>query len=84
MALVLRYVTKTQLGNAFRELYRASRGRETFRLATWLVNRIADGTFTQNEVRNFFGLTPQEATALYTKWQDWKAKYDEMNGAIGE
>lgn len=84
MALVLKYATLTQLGNAFRERYKDSTGWETFRLATWLVNRIDDGTFTIQQVRNFFGLSVPEANALYAKWQDWKAKFDEMNGAIGE
>ena len=84
MALILRHCTKTQLGNAFRERYRSSQGLETFRLATWLVNRIDDGTFTVQEVRNFFNLSVPQANALYTKWQDWKTKFDEMNSSGGE
>jgi hypothetical protein len=84
MALVLKHATLAQLGAAFRERYREAKGIEAFRLATWLVNRINDGTFTETQVRNFFGLTQVQWNNLKAKWQDWKAKYDDMTAASGE
>jgi hypothetical protein len=84
MALTLRYGTLAQLGNLFRERYRKAHGIEAFRLAKWLVDHINDGTFTQAQVRNFFDLTQQQWDALKTKWEDWKAKYEEMLSVKGE
>jgi hypothetical protein len=84
MAIILRHATLAQLGAAFRQRYLAAKGPEVFRLATWLVNRINDGTFTETQVRNFFGLSVAQWNNLKAKWQDWKAKYDEMTAAVGE
>lgn len=84
MALALKHATLVQLGNEFRRRYSDARGPEAFRLATWLMNRIADGTFTETQVRNFFGLTLPQWNALKAKFEDWKLKYDEMQAAQGE
>jgi hypothetical protein len=83
MALVLKHATLQQLGEEFRERYRLSKGVESYRLASWLVARIQDGTFTQAQVRNFFNLSQAQWDVLRTKWEDWKAKYDEMRTAEG-
>lgn len=84
MALVLKHATLAQLGAAFRERFRASEGLETARLATWLIDRIADGTFTETQVRTFFGLTLAQWNTLKAKLQDWRDKRAALLAARGE
>ena len=84
MALVLKHATLAQLGAAVRERFKASEGLETARLATWLIDRIADGTFTETQVRTFFGLTLAQWNTLKAKLQDWRAKRAELLAARGE
>jgi hypothetical protein len=67
MPLVLRHATSAQLAAAFRERYRDSRGLEAGRLSRWLLDRIADGTWTDNQVRNAFGLTVTQYNAMKTR-----------------
>jgi hypothetical protein len=84
MALVLKHATLAQLGAAFRERFKASEGVETARLAKWLLERIQDGTFTETQVRNFFGLTLVQWNALKAKIQTLRDKYADVLAAEGE
>jgi hypothetical protein len=84
MALVLKHATLAQLGAVFRERFRASEGVETARLAMWLVARITDGTFTETQVRNFFGLTVAQWNTLKAKLQTLRDKYADVLAAEGE
>lgn len=84
MALTLRYATLSQLGAAFREKYRNSSREECARLAKWLLARIADGTFTDTQVRNFFGLNTTQYNALKTKMTNLVANWDAVQAAAGE
>jgi hypothetical protein len=83
MALVLRYATLAQLGDRFRELYRKSRGRQTYRLAKWMVDRIDDGTVTVAQIRSFFNLNQTEWNALKAEWDQLKAIYETMESKTG-
>ena len=67
MALVLKHATSAQLAAAFRERYKAATGAEAARLASWLLARIDDGTWTDAQVRNAFGLTSGQYTTLKNK-----------------
>jgi len=84
MALILRYATLQQLGAAFRDRFKASAGSECWRLSRWLLLRIDDGTFTENQVRNFFELTVPQWDTLKAKLEDRRAKWEEMQVAGGE
>ncbi len=84
MAISLKYATLAQVGNEFRRRYKESSGSETWRLANWILNRIADGTVTDAQVRSFFGLTSAQYTTLKTKWQDMQTKWQNMQAAAGE
>lgn len=84
MALQLRYATLTQLGNAFRDRFRKASKEEAWRLANWLLNRIADGTFTDNQVRNFFNLTVAEYNSFKTRLQTMQSRWLELQSAAGE
>ena len=67
MPLQLKYATGQQLADAFREEYRTSSRERCARLATWLLARIDDGTWTDTQVRNAFGLTLAQYTTFKTK-----------------
>lgn len=84
MALTLKHATLAQLGAAFRQRFRDSEGLETARLAQWLIDRIQDGTFTETQVRNFFGLTLAQWNTLKAKVQDWRDKRVALLAARGE
>lgn len=80
----LQYATMVQLGNYVRSHYRDMSGLELARTARWIVNRINDGTFTDTQVRNFFGLTLTQYNTLKTKWQTLKSEYDDIFASVGE
>ena len=84
MALVLKHATLAQLGAAFRERFKASEGVETARLAKWLLERIQDGTFTETQVRTFFGLTALQWNTLKSKLGTLRDKYADVLAARGE
>lgn len=84
MALVLQHATLAQLGTAFRARFLASTGAETARLARWLLERIQDGTFTETQVRTFFGLTLAQWNTLKTKLETLRDHWDAVLTARGE
>lgn len=84
MAIVLKYATLTQLGNAFRERYKNSKGQETAKLARWLLTRITDGTFTDAQVRTFFGLTTTQYNQMKTRMQTLADSLNSVDAGVGE
>lgn len=84
MALVLRHATGAQLAAEFRRRYREATGIEAGRLARWLLSRIADGTWTDMQVRNAFGLTVTQYNNLKTRLQTKAARYDAVIADAGE
>lgn len=84
MPIILKYATLTQLGNAFRERYRTARGAEAAKLARWLLARIADGTFTDTQVRNFFGLTVTQYNEMKTRMQALANALNSVVAGAGE
>lgn len=84
MALALKHATGAQLAAAFRERYRAATGLEAGRLARWLLNRIADGTWTDAQVRNAFNLTVQQYSAAKARMTAQADRYDAVTQDRGE
>ncbi|MBK9125218.1 MAG: hypothetical protein IPM16_19130 [Chloroflexi bacterium] len=84
MALVLRHATGAQLAAEFRRRYREATGIEAGRLARWLLNRIADGTWTDAQVRAAFGLTVTQYNALKTRLTTRATRYDAVMQDVGE
>lgn len=84
MALVLRHATAAQLAAAFRERYRDAVGLEAGRLARWLLDRIADGTWTDTQVRNAFGLNTTQYNAMKTRLTTKATRYDAVIADAGE
>lgn len=84
MALVLKHATLQQLGQAFRERYKNAKGIEVAKLARFMEGLILDGTVTQTQVRNFFGLDQTQWNTLKAKWDNYKTKLEELEVAEGE
>lgn len=84
MAISLRYATGAQLAAAFRERYREASGLEAGRLSRWLLDRIADGTWTDAQVRAAFGLTAAQYNALKTRLDARATRYDAVMADAGE
>jgi hypothetical protein len=84
MPLALKHATGTQLATAFREKFREATGLEVGRLSRWLLDRIADGTWTDTQVRNAFGLTVTQYNQLKTRLETRATRYDAVMQDIGE
>lgn len=84
MALTLRYATAAQLAAAFRERYQNSSREDCARLAAWLLARIDDGTWTDVQVRNAFGLTTPQYTAMKTRMENLRDHWAAVQAAQGE
>lgn len=84
MALPLKYASIPRLGMAFRDRFKEARGVEAGRLARWLVDRIADGTFTVAQIRSAFGQSAAQFTAFRTRVETLTAKYDNLQASVGE
>lgn len=82
--LTLKYVTKAQLGNAFRARYKDATRDEACRLAKWLLDHIDAGDFTDAQVQTFFGLTTQQYTDMKARASLLRDDYNAMLAAIGE
>lgn len=84
MALSLKHATKTQLAAAFRERYRNASSVECARLATWLLNRIDEGDFTDAQVQSAFGLTAGQYTQMKNRFTNLRIAYNAVIAAQGE
>jgi len=80
----LKYQTKAQLADLFRARYQLATKLEAAKMATWLLNRIADGTFTDAQVRGAFGLTTTQYNNLKTRMTTLRDNWLAVNAAVGE
>lgn len=77
------HITKTELAEWIRRVYRSAEPHVVVRIARWIRRRIATGDFTENQVRNAFGLTVPQWDALKVKLQamdDALATVEEARG----
>jgi len=84
MPIILKHATAAQLGAAFRERYRNARGQDAARLARWLLARIADGTYTDAQIRTFFGLTVVQYNAMKARMQTLADTLTAIEARVGE
>jgi hypothetical protein len=84
VALNLKHQTAAQLAARFRDRFRFAKKEEAARMATWLLNRIDDGTFTDTQVRNAFGLTSPQYTSMKTRLEAMRSAYNSVAAAVGE
>lgn len=84
MALRLRYQTAAQFAARLRERYRTATREEAARIATWVLDRIEAGDLTDAQVRNAFGLTTQQYTAMKARMSTLRDAYRAVQQAVGE
>ena len=84
MALNLKYQTAAQFAARLRERYRSASKEECARIATWILNHIEAGDFTDTQVRNAFGLTAGQYTTLKSKWTTLRTNWLAVQAAAGE
>jgi hypothetical protein len=84
MALNLNHQTKEEFANRFREKYRNSSRLECAKLATWLMNHLDAGDFTDLQLRTAFGLTIVQYNTLKNRMINLRTSYQLIDSAIGE
>ena len=84
MALVLNHQTATQFAARLRERYRTASREECARIATWILNHIEAGDFTDTQVRNVFGLTVTQYNTLKSKMTTLRTNWLAVQAAAGE
>ena len=84
MALTLRHQTKAQFAARLRERYRRASREEAARIATWMLNSIEAGDFTDLQVRTAFGLTSVQWTTLKAKMTTLRTNWLAVLAAAGE
>ncbi len=80
----LSHQTAAQFGARYRERYRTSTALECGYLATWILNHIDAGDFTDTQVRNAFGLTTNQYTTLKAKMTTLRTNYLAVLASAGE
>ena len=84
MALGLIHQTAAQLAVRLRARYKAAVGDDCAKIATWLLNRIESGDFTDTQVRTAFGLTAGQWTTLKAKMTALRNNWLAVKAAEGE
>jgi hypothetical protein len=81
---VLNHQTATQLGTRIRNSYKLLSKVALVKVAALILARISDGTYTDLQVRNVFGLTAGQWTTLKQKMIDLVAHWTAIEAAVGE
>jgi hypothetical protein len=82
--LPLRWQTGAQLLARIRAAYRQYSQAELARLARWVLARIVDGTVTDLQLQNAFGLTGPQWVALKARMQTLADDQTAIDAAVGE
>lgn len=82
--LNLRHQTAAQFAARFRARYRNASKEEAARMATWLIDHITAGDFTDAQMRAVFGLTLAQWSALKTRLTAMRTAYRAIEAARGE
>lgn len=84
MALVLKHQTKEQFMSRFRQRYRDSSGEQCAKLSSWLLDRIDDQDFTDEQVINAFNFKVSELIQFKTRMNTLRSSLRHIRSAIGE
>lgn len=82
--LTTNHITKAQFVTKFREFYRNAEKEQLVKLASWLINRVQEGSITAAQIQNAFGFTPAQYTVFRDKLLALKANWDAVQAARGE
>jgi len=84
MALNLKHQTAAEFAARLRERYRNASKEEAARIATWIMNHLDNGDFTETQLRTVFGLTPAQLTTLKAKLTALRDNWQAVQAARGE
>lgn len=74
-----RFSTPAQLRQRFRQEFQTASGVRLHRLARW-----ADANLTDVQLKNIFGLTDVQTTALRAKLQSLRARIEAADAEVGQ
>lgn len=84
MPLNLQHQTAAQFVTRLREKWRNASKEETAKLATWILDRIAGGDFTDAQLRAVFGLNTTQWNTLKSKMTTLRTQWLAIQVAKGE
>jgi hypothetical protein len=84
MALDLHHITADEFANRLRTRYKAAQGDDCARIATWILNHLEKGDFTDAQLRTAFALTAGQWTTLKTKLTALRGNWLAVKSAAGE
>lgn len=76
--------TSAQFASRFRDRFRNAEKEEAAKMATFLLNRIESGDFTDAQIRGVFSLTLAKYTTLKEKLTSLRNTYNSIQTAKGE
>lgn len=76
--------TAAQFATRFREKFRNAEKMEAAKMATFIMNKIESGEFTDAQIRGIFGLTLAKYTTLKEKLAALRDTYNSIETAKGE
>ncbi len=82
--MILAHQTTAQFAARFREKFRNAEKLEAAKMATFILNKIESGDFTDAQVRSVFGLTLAKYTTLKDKLIGLRDTYNSIQNAKGE
>jgi hypothetical protein len=82
-AFTLKYATIPQLVAYFRATYKTATGLQAAYMATWLLNLISTGVFTDLQVQTAFGLTTPQYTVAKANLTTVANNYNAALAAVG-
>ena len=68
----------------FRQRYRESSGEHSAKLASWLLDRLDDGDFTDDHVMTAFNMKQAEINQFKTRMNTLRSSLRQIRSAIGE
>jgi hypothetical protein len=80
----LKHQTEEQFLAKFREKFKNAVADEAAELATWMMDKIDDGSFADLKIRNVFGVTGAQWTALKKRLKDLQTSKKAIKSAKGE
>ena len=83
MALVLKHQTKEQFIARFREKYANSSKEQCAKLATWLMDKMDAGEFTDSQLRDSFKFTVVQWVDFRNELNNFRSSWRNIQNARG-
>lgn len=79
-----RFQTASEFAQRLRAFYKVASDLQCAKIATWILNRLDDGSVTDAQLKNVFNLTDQQYATLKSKWTTLRTQYQGVQAAVGE